>query len=93
MARYLVAGVAGFIAARVAELLLEDGHSVVGVDNLNDAYDVQMKERRLVGLRGREGFAFHPIDIAKKEPVFALAEEGPFDAVINLAARAGVRAS
>ena len=93
MARYLVAGVAGFIAARVAELLLDDGHSVVGVDNLNDAYDVQIKEQRLAGLIEREGFAFHRIDIAEKEPVFALAEEGLFDAVINLAARAGVRAS
>jgi UDP-glucuronate 4-epimerase len=93
VARYLVAGVAGFIAARVAELLLEDGHSVVGVDNLNDAYDIQMKEHRLERLRGRQNFSFHHIDIAEKEPVFSLAGEGPFDGIINLAARAGVRAS
>jgi nucleoside-diphosphate-sugar epimerase len=92
MAQYLVTGVAGFIASRVAELLLEAGHSVVGVDNLNAAYDVRMKEYRLKKLDGRPGFTFFQLDIADRkalEPLHGL----PFDAIVNLAARAGVRQS
>lgn len=94
MAHYLVTGAAGFIAARVAEMLLDAGHQVTGVDNLNDAYDVRMKTYRLAKLQERSGFAFHRMDIADREAVAALGEgEVAFDAVINLAARAGVRAS
>jgi nucleoside-diphosphate-sugar epimerase len=93
VSRYLVAGAAGFIAARVSDMLLEEGHSVVGVDNLNDAYDVRMKDYRLARLRARQDFSFLKLDIANKSEVLGLASEGPFDAVINLAARAGVRAS
>lgn len=89
--RYLITGAAGFIASRVTELLLESGHSVVGIDNLNDAYDVRMKEYRLKRLRTRSAFAFHKLDIAVREQVAALDVDSPFDAVINLAARAGVR--
>lgn len=97
MGRYLVTGAAGFIGARVAELLLDAGHAVVGVDNLNDAYDVRLKTWRLRGLEGKAGFAFTRLDICDSgalERVFA-AETGapPFDAVVNLAARAGVRPS
>jgi nucleoside-diphosphate-sugar epimerase len=55
MANYLITGVAGFIAARVAELLLDAGHTVVGIDNLNDAYDVRMKEHRLGKMQSRSG--------------------------------------
>ena len=58
MAHYLVTGVAGFIASRVAEMMLDDGHTVHGVDNMNDAYDVRMKEYRLRKLDGRDGFSF-----------------------------------
>lgn len=93
MSRYLLAGAAGFIAARVAEMLLADGHQVVGVDNLNDAYDVRMKKHRLSGLRQQGAFTFKKLDIVDREAVFGLAGDGPFDAIINLAARAGVRAS
>ena len=94
MANYLVTGVAGFIAARVAEMLLDDGHAVVGVDNMNDAYDVRMKEYRLGRLQGRPGFTFQKMDIADRQAVAALGDKSQrFDAVINLAARAGVRAS
>ncbi|HEX9617680.1 MAG TPA: NAD-dependent epimerase/dehydratase family protein [Anaerolineales bacterium] len=100
MAHYLLTGVAGFIAARVAELLLEAGHTVAGVDNLNDAYDVRMKEYRLERLQARQGFTFQRLDIADWEAVQSLPEQTPgrpgsppFDAVINLAARAGVRQS
>ncbi len=92
MANYLVTGVAGFIGAKVAEFLLEDGHSVVGVDNLNDAYDVRLKLWRLEQIKGRSGFEFYQIDITDLtllRPLFDVR----FDAVINLAARAGVRYS
>jgi len=93
MSKYLVTGAAGFIAARVSEMLLEQGHSVVGVDNLNDAYDVRMKSYRLDQLNIHSDFLFVELDISEKDPVLALEQHGPFEAVINLAARAGVRTS
>jgi nucleoside-diphosphate-sugar epimerase len=94
MARYLVTGAAGFIGSRVTEFLLADGHSVIGVDDLNDAYDVRMKEYRLRKLVGLPGFTFNRMDISDHQQVNALdAEIGYVDAVINLAARAGVRSS
>jgi UDP-glucuronate 4-epimerase len=92
MARYLVTGAAGFIGARTAELLIADGQSVVGIDNLNDAYDVRMKEYRLSRLRQLPAFTFLKLDIARNEEVLAL-DDQHFDAIIHLAARAGVRAS
>jgi nucleoside-diphosphate-sugar epimerase len=91
MADYLITGCAGFIASRVCELLLEQGHSVLGVDNLNDAYDVRMKEYRLSRLLDRPGFRFAKLDIADPGAVLALRSSDGFAAVINLAARAGVR--
>ncbi len=94
MSRYLVSGVAGFIASRVTELLLDQGHEVYGVDDLNDAYDVRMKEYRLQQLEGRPGFTFQKMDISNKEVIEVLSNKtGKVDAVINLAARAGVRTS
>ena len=100
MAKYLITGIAGFIAARVAEMLMDDGHAVVGIDNLNDAYDVRMKEHRLGILQRRPGFQFQQLDISARagmEALFSqeyrLASENHFAAVINLAARAGVRQS
>ena len=64
MGNYFVTGVAGFIASRVAEYLISDGHTVVGVDNMNDAYDVRMKEYRLGKLQKLHGFSFHKLDIS-----------------------------
>lgn len=94
MANYLVSGVAGFIAARVTEMLLQAGHVVVGLDNMNDAYDVRMKNYRLDGLNRFDKFVFHRIDIASWNDIQDISMlAGGFDAVINLAARAGVRAS
>jgi nucleoside-diphosphate-sugar epimerase len=96
MSHYLLTGVAGFIANKVAELLLAEGHIVVGVDNLNDAYDVRLKQWRLAQLEGKPGFTFHQMDISNREDVRELWESNekePFEAVINLAARAGVRQS
>ena len=92
MAHYLVTGTAGFIAARVAELLLEAGHTVVGIDNMNDAYDVRLKEWRLAQLEPRSGFTFFRLDICDRDGLAELFRSG-FAAVINLAARAGVRQS
>ena len=92
MANYLVTGAAGFIGARTSELLLKDGHTVVGVDNLNDAYDPRMKEYRLRKLQAVPGFTFHKLDISNKS-IIEQFESEKFDGVINLAARAGVRYS
>jgi UDP-glucuronate 4-epimerase len=95
MSNYLITGVAGFIAARVAEMLLDDGHTVVGLDNMNQAYDVRVKQYRLDQLLGRDGFNFHQLDISDREFLQTTASLNlpAFDGVINLAARAGVRAS
>ena len=90
MANYLVTGAAGFIGSRLSEMLIEQGHAVTGVDNLNDAYDVRMKEYRLRKLQVLPGFIFKKLDISEYGSVESLPA---FDAVINLAARAGVRAS
>ena len=100
--KYLVTGCAGFICSRVTEMLLEAGHVVVGVDNLNDAYDPRLKHWRLARLQGRERFQFHQLDISDIDAMQRLfqsqadsvedksIEEKPFSAVVNLAARAGV---
>lgn len=94
MGHYLVTGVAGFIASKVAELLVLSGHTVTGVDNLNNAYDVRLKNWRLQRLLGFSNFSFYPIDVTDR-PVLAdfWAKADGFDAVINLAAYAGTRQS
>lgn len=92
MANYLVTGAAGFIGARTSELLIKDGHTVVGVDNMNDAYDPRMKEYRLRKLQAMPGFTFHRLDISHKSIIDQFKGE-EFAGVINLAARAGVRYS
>jgi len=93
MGHYLVTGAAGFIASRVCELLIEQGHSVVGIDNLNNAYDVRLKHYRLSRLQKMPGFEFHLVDIGDRKGLEEVGRGPSFDAVINLAARAGVRAS
>ncbi len=92
MGHYLVTGAAGFIGARTSEILIEQGHTVTGIDNMNDAYDPRMKEYRLGKLQTKPGFDFHLADISHKD-VISLFEGQKFDGVINLAARAGVRYS
>lgn len=90
--KYLVTGCAGFIASRVAGKLLEAGHQVVGIDNLNDYYDVSLKEHRNAWLTG-ERFEFVQGDLEDVAALDQLFEKHQFDAVVNLAARAGVRYS
>ncbi|MDB3957887.1 GDP-mannose 4,6-dehydratase [Opitutales bacterium] len=95
--RYLVTGAAGFIASQVSKQLLDQGERVVGVDNLNDYYDVRLKNWRLEQLKAHpntENFSFSYLDIEDQAKLANLFQaEGPFDAVLNLAARAGVRYS
>jgi nucleoside-diphosphate-sugar epimerase len=93
MSTYLVTGAAGFIGARVSELLLQDGHSVIGWDNLNDAYDVRVKHWRLAHLQQQPGFRFQQLDIGERQAVAEAQVEDGVAGVINLAARAGVRPS
>ncbi len=90
--QYLVTGCAGFIGWKVTEFLLEMGHTVVGIDNLNAAYDPQVKQWRLQQLEGTPNFQFHHVDICDRTALQKLFNT-PYDAVINLAARAGVRQS
>jgi UDP-glucuronate 4-epimerase len=93
MGKYLVTGAAGFIAARVAEMLLAAGNEVTGIDNLNDAYDLRMKQWRLDRLNLNKGFTFHRMDISSQSDLEKLPDLTGTDAIINLAARAGVRSS
>ena len=91
--KILVTGCAGFIGWKVSERLLEEGHEVVGIDNLNSYYDPRVKLWRLERLRGRRGFEFYEVDIENYEALKTVFQEHKFEAVINEAARAGVRYS
>lgn len=91
--KYLIAGCAGFIGSRVAEKLLRDGHTVHGIDNLNDYYDISLKFYRLESLQMQFGFSFDQVDIENRDSVERVFREHNFDAVINLAAAVGVRYS
>src|ERR1039458_2789478 len=89
----LVTGAAGFIGSTLALRLLERGDRVVGLDNLNDYYDVSLKNARLARLRAFNNFEFEKADIADREHMASLFAERKFDAVMHLAAQAGVRYS
>ena len=90
---YLVTGAAGFIGFFVAQRLCSQGHQVIGLDNLNDYYDVSLKEARLAELKGEENFRFVRMDLADREGIAKLFASEKFDRVIHLAAQAGVRYS
>ncbi|MGC8478004.1 MAG: SDR family NAD(P)-dependent oxidoreductase [Acetobacteraceae bacterium] len=90
----LVTGVAGFIGSHVAEALLRRGSRVIGVDSVNDYYDVTLKEARLARLARHGGFAFHRADVSDRERMAALAAAlADCEAIVHLAAQAGVRFS
>jgi len=91
--KILITGAAGFIGYSLSEQLLQRGDEVHGVDNLNDYYDVSLKEARLEILQKHPSFAFHQLDIADNEALGPLFSDNQYDAVVNLAAQAGVRYS
>lgn len=93
MAKILVTGAAGFIGMHTASRLLNRGDEVVGIDNLNDYYQVQLKQDRLAQLSDRPGFHFEKVGLEDRDSLNALFAEHSFDRVINLAAQAGVRYS
>ena len=93
MSKILVTGAAGFIGFHTARRLLARGDAVVGLDNVNDYYSVQLKFDRLAQLQAEPGFRFVKLDLADGPAIAQLFEEERFDLVVNLAAQAGVRYS
>jgi nucleoside-diphosphate-sugar epimerase len=93
MKTVLLTGCAGFIGFKTAEFLLKRGYKVVGVDNMNDYYDVKLKEYRLEKLKSFNDFRFFKVDIENLDALRILFEEFEFSGILNLAARAGVRYS
>lgn len=91
--KVLVTGAAGFIGMAVAQRLLDRGDEVVGVDSLNDYYDVTLKQNRLAVLRGAPGFRFVQLDLAGRDACATLFAQERFERVVHLAAQAGVRYS
>jgi UDP-glucuronate 4-epimerase len=91
--RVLVTGAAGFIGFHVCQKLLARGDQVIGLDNLNNYYDVTLKKDRLAQLQGNSAFSFHKLDLADREGMSQLFAQTKFDGVVHLAAQAGVRYS
>ena len=91
--KYLITGAAGFIGFHLSKRLLGQGNSVVGLDNLNEYYDVNLKKARLNELKDDPGFTFHKLDLVDRKGIEKLFSENNFDYVVNLAAQAGVRYS
>src|SRR4030067_1232572 len=91
--KILVTGAAGFIGFSLSKRLVERGDEVVGIDNLNDYYDVNLKKARLAQLEGRQGFKFVKMSLEDREDILRLFKEERFDRPVNLAAQAGVRYS
>jgi nucleoside-diphosphate-sugar epimerase len=89
----LVTGSAGFIGNRLAELLLDEGIYVVGLDNINDAYDRRLKKNRLTVLESRDNYTFYEADLENRDELKTVFDNHSFEAVYNLGARAGVRYS
>ena len=93
MKRILVTGAAGFIGFHLSKRLIADGNQVFGLDNLNDYYDVRLKQARLAQLEDLPDFSFVRMGLEEREALHQLFDSGKFDTVVNLAAQAGVRYS
>ncbi|MFK7900496.1 MAG: NAD-dependent epimerase [Cyclobacteriaceae bacterium] len=93
MKKILVTGAAGFIGFHLSKRLLKDGYKVVGIDDLNDYYDVELKKKRLAQLSSNKSFSFHKAQLQDKEAIHTLFEKERPQLVMNLAAQAGVRYS
>ena len=93
MKKILVTGAAGFIGSNLSNRFLKEGNEVVGLDNLNDYYDVNLKKKRLERLEAEEGFRFVRMNLEDRDAMSALFADERFDIVVNLAAQAGVRYS
>jgi len=94
MGIFLVSGAAGFIGSRVSQFLLESGHKVIGVDNLDPSYDLRLKKWRLKNYLNHEAFIFHKEDICNRNFLNEIGRKHPgIKAIVNLAAKAGVRDS
>jgi len=89
----LITGAAGFIGFHLAQRLLIDGIAVYGIDNLNDYYDVNLKQARLAQLQLQPGFTFQLLDVGDRDGMLQLFQTQTFDYVVHLAAQAGVRYS
>src|SRR4030042_3657765 len=93
MIKIILTGCAGFIGQKTAEFLLDKGFEVIGIDNMNDYYDVRIKEWRLNQLKNKTNFTFYNLDIENLNEIDKILSNYEIDAIINLAARAGVRYS
>jgi UDP-glucuronate 4-epimerase len=93
MEKIMVTGAAGFIGSKVAEKLLKENNKVIGIDNLNNYYDIRLKQWRLDVLKKYKNFSFYQIDIENIDVLRGVFKNQKIEAVINLAARAGVRYS
>src|SRR5271165_6812218 len=91
--KVLVTGAAGFIGSATAKRLLDRKNEVVGLDNLNDYYDVSLKQARLAGLQSEPRFRFARLDLANREAIASLFAQEKFERVVHLGAQAGVRYS